>query len=44
VTPLVRDTRPEVPARVQDVVSRLLEREPEKRYPDAQATAAALRD
>ena len=44
VTPLVRDTRPEVPERVQDVVSRLLQREPEKRYPDAQAAAAALRD
>ena len=44
VTPLVRDTLPEVPERVQDVVSRLLQREPHKRYPDAQAAAAALRD
>ena len=44
VTPLVRDTRPEVPERVQDVVSRLLQREPHKRYPDAQAAAEALRD
>jgi eukaryotic-like serine/threonine-protein kinase len=43
-TPLVRDARPEVPERVQDVVSRLLQRDPAKRYPDAQATAAALRD
>jgi serine/threonine protein kinase len=42
-TPLVRDTRPEVPERVQDVVSRLLERDPARRYPDARATAAALR-
>ena len=42
-TPLVRDTRPEVPERVQDVVSRLLQRDPEKRYPDAPTAAAALR-
>jgi serine/threonine-protein kinase len=43
-TPLVRDTRPEVPERVQDVVSRLLERDLDKRYPDAPSVAAALRD
>ena len=42
-TPLVRDTRPEVPERVQEVVSRLLQRDPDKRYPDARAVAAALR-
>ncbi|HEX2218614.1 MAG TPA: serine/threonine-protein kinase [Gemmatimonadales bacterium] len=41
--PLVRETRPEVPEPVQAVVTRLLQREPEKRYPDAQAVAAALR-
>ena len=43
-TPLVRDTRPEVPERVQEVVSRLLQRDPANRYPDAQSAAAALRD
>lgn len=41
--PRVRDTRPEVPERVQDVVSRLLQREPERRYPDAGTVASALR-
>jgi serine/threonine protein kinase len=41
--PLVRETRPEVPESVQAVVTRLLQREPEKRYPDAQAVATALR-
>lgn len=43
-TPLVRDSRPEVPDRVQDVVSRLLQRDPNQRYPDAGAVAAALSD
>ena len=43
-TPLVRDTRPEVPERVQDVLSRLLQRDLNKRYPDAPSVAAALRD
>jgi eukaryotic-like serine/threonine-protein kinase len=42
-TPLVRDSRPEVPERVQGVVSRLLQRDQAKRYPDAGAVAAALR-
>jgi eukaryotic-like serine/threonine-protein kinase len=41
--PLVRASRPEVPEPVQDVVSRLLQRETDRRYPDAQAVAAALR-
>jgi serine/threonine-protein kinase len=43
-TPLVRDTRPEVPERVQKVVLRLLQRDPDKRYPDAPSVATALRD
>ena len=42
-TPLVRDSRPEVPQPLQDVVSRLLQRDPAKRFPDARTTAAALR-
>jgi serine/threonine protein kinase len=42
-TPQVRDTRPEVPQRVQDVISRLLQREPNRRYSDAASVAAALR-
>ena len=42
-TPLVRDTRPEVPERLQEVISRLLQRDPDKRYPDAACAAAALR-
>ena len=42
-TPLVRDSRPEVPQPLQDVVSRLLQRDPAKRFPDARMTAAALR-
>jgi eukaryotic-like serine/threonine-protein kinase len=42
-TPRVRDTRPEVPEPVQAVVSRLLERDPERRYPDARSAAEALR-
>jgi hypothetical protein len=41
---LVRDTRPEVPERVQKVVLRLLQRDPDKRYPDAPSVATALRD
>ena len=42
-TPLVRVSRPEVPEAVQAVVCRLLQREPDARYPDAGAVAAALR-
>jgi serine/threonine protein kinase len=42
-TPLVRDSRPEVPERIQDVVSRLLQRNPGNRYPDGQSVAQALR-
>jgi serine/threonine protein kinase len=41
--PSLRATRPEVPERVQAVVSRLLQREPDGRYPDAGAVTAALR-
>jgi eukaryotic-like serine/threonine-protein kinase len=43
-TPLVRESRPEVPEPVQAVVCRLLQREPDRRFPDAAAVAAALRD
>jgi hypothetical protein len=39
----VRDSRPEVPDPVQEVVSRLLQRDPDKRYSDAGTVAAALR-
>ncbi len=42
-TPLIRDTRPEVPEQVQEVVARLLQRDPDRRYPDARSVAAALR-
>jgi serine/threonine-protein kinase len=41
--PLVRDTRPEVPERIQAVLSRLLQRDLDQRYPDAESVAAALR-
>jgi serine/threonine protein kinase len=41
--PPVRDSRPEVPERVQVVVARLLQRDPDRRYPDAHAVAAALK-
>jgi serine/threonine protein kinase len=41
--PLVRATRPEVPESLQAVVSRLLERDPGRRYPDARSIAEALR-
>jgi serine/threonine-protein kinase len=41
--PLVRDTRPEVPESVQAVVTRLLQREPDKRFRDARSVVAALR-
>jgi serine/threonine-protein kinase len=40
--PLVRATRPEVPETLQAVVTRLLQRDPERRYPDALSVAAAL--
>jgi serine/threonine-protein kinase len=43
-TPLVRDSRPEVPERVQDVVSRLLQRSPGNRYSHAHSVAEALQD
>jgi serine/threonine protein kinase len=41
--PLVRETRPEVPESVQAVVTRLLQREPDKRFADARAVVTALR-
>jgi serine/threonine-protein kinase len=41
--PQVRDVRPEVPENVQAVLSRLLQREPDRRYPDAPSVAEALR-
>ncbi|MBA3318620.1 MAG: serine/threonine protein kinase [Gemmatimonadales bacterium] len=41
--PKVRSLRPEVPTEVEAVVSRLLEKEPGRRYPDAASVAAALR-
>jgi serine/threonine-protein kinase len=42
-TPMVRDARPEVPEAVEAVVCRLLQREPDRRYPDSQSVVAALR-
>jgi serine/threonine-protein kinase len=36
------ELRPEVPADVQEVVLRCLEKDPDRRYPDAHALAAAL--
>jgi serine/threonine-protein kinase len=41
--PAVRSLRPEVPPEVEAVVSRLLQKQPGRRYPDAAAVAAALR-
>jgi serine/threonine protein kinase len=40
--PSVRDLRPEVPAAVADIVSRLMARAPEDRYPSAAAVAETL--
>jgi serine/threonine protein kinase len=42
--PRLQDARPDVPDRVQAVISRMLQREPDDRYPDAPSVAAALRD
>jgi serine/threonine protein kinase len=42
--PRVQEARPDAPDRVQAVVSRLLQRESDNRYPDAPSVAAALRD
>jgi len=42
--PKVRSLRAEVPLRIEEVVSRLLQKEPGHRYPDAASVAAALRD
>jgi serine/threonine protein kinase len=41
--PEVRSLRPEVPREVEAVVSRLLQKDPGRRYPDAASVAAALR-
>ena len=41
--PEVRSLRPEVPSGVEAVVSRLLQKEPGRRYPDAVSVAVALR-
>jgi serine/threonine-protein kinase len=41
--PKVRSLRAEVPPEVEAVVSRLLQKEPGRRYPDAASVAAALR-
>ncbi len=42
--PTVRSLRSEVPSGVEAVVSRLLQKDPGRRYPDAPSVAAALRD
>ncbi len=41
--PAVRSFRPEAPPEIEAVVSRLLQKEPGRRYPDAATAAAALR-
>jgi response regulator RpfG family c-di-GMP phosphodiesterase/serine/threonine protein kinase len=38
----VRTVRPEVPAEVSDLVARLMETDPDRRYPSARTVAAAL--
>jgi response regulator RpfG family c-di-GMP phosphodiesterase len=40
--PPVRQLRPEIPAAVSDLVARLMETDPEMRFPSARAAAAAL--
>ena len=40
--PPVRQIRPEVPAEVSDLVARLMETDPDQRYPSARAVAATL--
>jgi serine/threonine-protein kinase len=40
--PEIRALRPEVPSKIEGVVSRLLEKEPARRYPDAWSVAADL--
>jgi serine/threonine-protein kinase len=42
--PEIRSLRPEVPREVEAVVSRLLQKDPGRRYADAGSVAAALRD
>ncbi len=41
--PKVRSLRPEVPREVEAVVNRLLQKEPDRRYPDAGSAGAAIR-
>ena len=38
----MRQIRPEVPAEVSDLVARLMETDPDQRYPSARAVAATL--
>ncbi len=40
--PPVRQLRPEIPAEVSDLVARLMESDPDMRFPSARTTAAAL--
>jgi eukaryotic-like serine/threonine-protein kinase len=40
--PPVRQVRPEIPAEVSDLVSRLMEADPDRRFPSSRAAAAAL--
>ena len=40
--PKLRSLRPEVPREIEDVIGRLLQKEPARRYPDAGSVAAAL--
>jgi eukaryotic-like serine/threonine-protein kinase len=39
----IRSLRPEVPRGIEAVVSRLLQKDPGRRFPDAGSVAAALR-
>jgi serine/threonine-protein kinase len=42
--PRITALRPEVPPALENIVSRLLEKEPSNRYPDARAVGAALKE
>jgi pimeloyl-ACP methyl ester carboxylesterase len=42
--PRITALRPEVPPALENIVSRLLEKEPSRRYPDARAVGAALKE
>jgi serine/threonine-protein kinase len=41
--PKIRSLRPEVPREIETVVGRLLEKDPDHRYPDAGSVGVALR-